>query len=86
MHDLTIFSKDQLRKIARTTERETDLLADATEKFIPLYDVHGKITDKVAEEAIKLTNEVEKEAEMRGLSEIKSYQFRKEYIQNHPVS
>jgi len=83
MIDLRVFSNDQLRKIARAAEREVDLLA-AAEKFIPVYGIDGKITDRIGE-AIRLTHEADEEAEKRGLTEIKSYQFRKEYIQNHPL-
>ena len=78
--DLRVFSKDQLRKIARVAERETDLLIDATRKLLPSYG----LTDDVSERAIDLLEESRREAESRGLTEIRSYQFRKEYIKKAP--
>jgi hypothetical protein len=83
MYDLTKFTHDQLRKVARVAKRETNLLVDATEKFLQ-YD--RRITVEVAEKAINLAKEAKGEAEKRGLTEIKSYQFRKEFIKNYPVS
>jgi hypothetical protein len=73
-----------LRKIARTAEREVDLFADATKKFMPLYG--GRITTEVVKKASKLTEEAKEEAAIKGLSEVKSYEFRKVYIQNYSVS
>jgi hypothetical protein len=83
MHDMRVFSHDQLRKIARAAGRETDLLIAATEKFLP-YD--KRITVEVTKRAIEITKEAKEEAARRGLSEIKSYEFRKGFIQNYSVS
>ena len=86
MRDFTVFSNDQLRKIARAVERETNLLILATEKAIQAYSSNGQITERVADEVIRLAHEADEEAEKRGLTEIRSYQFRKEYIQSHPFA
>ena len=79
MINLTVFSKDQLRKIARLVERETDLHCEAIKRFMQLYD--GKITVEVVEKASDLLEESKKAAE--NLPERQKYSFRKEFIQGY---